>query len=89
MPGSTKYGRPVKRRSITFRADQFDFLAELKNSSEWVRDAVDDKLAWDTAASPILRVRALQRILVRTTDGAEIEREIERLQDLIISGQWR
>jgi hypothetical protein len=65
MPRNLKHRKPVRRRSISIREDQDNYLEGLRNVSEWIRDAIDEKIASEERPDDLLaltsKIEALQK----------------------------
>jgi len=75
MRGTSK--KPTYRTTITMYRYQVDYLSEVKNVSEWIREAIDDRIASDTegtdTSSLEARMSALQRKRGRIIDSDSYE----------------
>ena len=69
MAGRPKYKFEVERLSVTLRTDQIEYLRRTQpNISEWLREAVDDKMAAEAGASDVssimFKMQRLERQLL-------------------------
>lgn len=81
--------KPTHRTTITMYRDQVDYLSEVKNVSEWIREAIDDRIASDIegtdTSSLEARMSALQRKRGRIidSDSYELARRAEGFGDFM------